>query len=279
MRLSLLFKLVITLTVFMVLPHGFAQQGQGVECPACQVSFATAEDLAETIADILGVDPAAVLVEPGEAPGTFRVTLPDGSDFSVAPVGPIFRHQNMVQRRLLQTGEGRLALRSRTRSELQLRSAVHREAAVIAEMLSLGWTDFYWLRHGMEVESPTGTRYCFQPDMQVFSRSPPAAIQIDQDADGNLVVIHTDGIRQRLHGCAHDFAQLRDRAREEVQQQLVMDPDGIFVLDIEGEPRRFRLAAALRWSGVIGQPGFVPEGNRIHLRYRDGWEQEIVELP
>lgn len=278
MRMPWYFKLVIALTTALILPHGVAQHGQGMDCPDCQASFATTEDLAEAIADIQDVDPSEIFVEPGDAPGTFRVTLSDGSDFSVAPVGPVFRHQNMVQRRLMQTGEGGLHLRSRTRAEMQLRSAMHREAAVLSEMSRLGWTNFYWLRRGMEVESPTGERYCFQPDMQVFSRTAPASITVSQDGDGNLVVTHPDGTRQRLHACAHDFSQLRDHVREEVQQELVMATDGIFVLDIDGESRRYRLASQLRWSDITGQPGFITEGDRIHLRYRDGWEQEIVEL-
>lgn len=272
--------LIIVLATMLHLPHSLAQPGPGpgMGCSGCQVSFATGMDLADTISDFVGTGPAAVIVEPGQAPGNFLVTLPDQSVFSVAPVGPLFRHQNATQRRMLQTPGGGLHLRSQTRRELQLRSALHQEASVIAEMLRLGWADFSWPGHGMEVQSPAGDRYCFQPDMQVFQQTAQEAIAISQDVDDSLVVTYPTGLRQRLHACAHDLTQLRDHVREEVQQELLMDIDGTFALDIEGQQRRFRLAPGLQWSGITGQPGFILEGDRIHLRYRDGWEQEIVEL-
>lgn len=278
MKVHRLINVAVGLTITLIFSHGFAQPRPGIQCPVCQVDFATEQDLADVIGDFADVAPSQVMVMQGEGPHRFRVTLPDGSIFSVAPDGPVFRHQNMVQRRLLQTEEGGLHLRSQTRTELYLRSAVHREADVVGEMLRLGWTNFYWNRNGMEVESEDGTRYCFQPDMQVFPQSAPAQITVTQDADGNLVVTHTDGIRQRLHACAHDFIQLRDRVREQLEQQVVMDTDGTFTLNIDGEQRRFRLAPELRWSNILGQPEFVSEGSRVFLRYRDGWEQEIIEL-
>lgn len=255
-----------------------AQQERGIQCSFCEVDYVTKQDLVDSIGDFISPGLSNVTVMEGQAPNTFRVMLPDGRNFSVAPIGPVFRHQNMVQRHLQQTEEGGLHLRSQTRTELQLRSAVHREADVIAEMLRLGWTNFYWFRHGMEVDSPDGNRYCFQPDMRIYPQTPQTNITAELDDDGNLVVIHQDGIRQRLHACAHDFLQLRDRIRAQVQQQLHIAPDGTFVIEVNGESRRYRLSAEMRWSGQLDQPGFYTEGARIYLRYRDGWEQEIVEI-
>ena len=278
MKTQRLISIAVGLTTTLVFSYSFAQPGPGMECSGCQVGFATEQDLADVISDFTDVLPSQVMVMQGEGPNRFKVTLPDGSIFSVKPEGPVFRHQNMVQRRLLQTEEGGLHLRSQTRTELHLHSAMHQEADVVGEMLRLGWTNFYWKQHGMEVESAGGTRYCYQPDMQVFSQSAPAQTTVTQDDDGNLVVIHTDGIRQRLHACAHDFIQLRDRVQEQLQQQVVMGTDGMFNLEVDGEQRSFRLAAQLRWSNVLGQPEFVNEGDRVFLRYRDGWEQEVIEL-
>lgn len=258
--------------------NSFAQQGTGIQCPDCQVGVATSQDLAEVIADITGVDDSDVTVIQGDAPGTFQVILPDDSRFSVAPVGLSFRHQNMVQRSFSQTYDGGLLLRSESRLELQLRSAVHREADVVAEMLRLGWDNFYWFRNGMEVEAPNGTQYCFQPDMQVYPQTAPAGISISLDPYGNLNIIHPDGIRQDLHACAHDLLQLRDQVRTQVQQQLAVDTDGTITVPINGNTARYRLNAQLRWSGVLDQPGFIREGDRLFLRYRDGWEQEIIEI-
>lgn len=260
-----------------------AQPGQstpGMQCAACQVTTVTAQDLVDVVSDVLGVNQSSVTAVAGDKPDRFRVTLHDGSQFSVAADGPVFRHQNMVQRRLLQTEEGGLHLRSQTRLELQLRSAVHRETAVISEMLRLGWNNFFWKHNGMEVESQNTVRYCFQADMQVRAQlqTPPSGISITQDADGNLIVIHGDGIRQRLHACAHDFAQLRDHVRELLQQQIVMEMDGTILVNIDAEQRRFRLAATLHYSDITGQTAFVTKGDRLYLRYRDGWEQEIIEI-
>lgn len=278
MNAKLVICMAIGLTWALTYSTSYAQPGVGMQCSDCQVAFVTEQDLADAISDLSNVSPAQIIVTPGEGPNRFRVTLPDGSIFSVEPEGPVFRHQNMQQRRLVQTEEGGLHLRSQTRTELLLRSAIHRETNVVGEMLRLGWTNFYWNRNGMEVESADGLRYCFQPDMQIYSESAPAQITITTDANGNLVVTHTDGIRQRLHACAHDFVQLRDRVREQFAQQVVMDTEGNFTLLLDGAQRKFRLATQLRWSNILGQTQFVSEGSRVFLRYRDGWEQEIIEL-
>ena len=275
-------SLIRQLFVFLMLTVGWgvssAQPGQGYQCSGCQVDYPNEQDLAEIISDLLDVSPGMILVVRGDDPGVFVIQLPDNSRFVVAPVGPTFRHQNSVQRRVLQTPEGGLRLRSQSRAELHIHSAVHNEADLVAEMLRLGWTNFYWFRHGWEVDSPAGERYCFRPDIQVFPETPPGSIQVSLDDDGNLVVIHGDGIRQRLHACAHDFFQLRDRIRAQIQQQLVLSPDGTFNLNVDNEQLRFRLNAELRWSDILDQPGFYTEGNRILLRYRDGWEQEVVPI-
>ena len=192
MKVRNLIKLTTILMTTTVFSSVLAQPGPGMQCPVCQVDFATAQDLANVISDFANVDPSQVLVMQGEGPNRFRVTLPDGRIFSVAPEGPVFRHQNAVQRRLLQTEQGGLHLRSQTRTELHLRSAIHRETAVVGEMLRQGWTNFYWNGNGIEVESANLTRYCFQPDMQVSSQSAPGQITVIQDADGNLIATHTD---------------------------------------------------------------------------------------
>ena len=65
-----------------------------------------------------------------------------------------------------------------------------------------------------------------------------------------------------------------------MQQQLQVHTDGTLSVQLEdGQLQRFRLKAALRWNGILDQPGFFTEQNRLHFRYRDGWEQEIVSLP
>lgn len=278
MKIQRLITIAMGLTTTLAFSTAYTQPGLRMQCSDCQLDFVTQQDLADAISDLTNVNPSQITVIQGEGPNRFRVILFDGSMFSIEPEGPVFRHQNMVQRRLLQTEEGGLQLRSQTRTELQLCSAIHQEADLVGEILRLGWTDFYWNRHGMEVESSEGVRYCFQPDMQVFSESAPAQITVTQDADGNLVVIHTDRIRQRLHACAHDFNQLRDRVRELLGQQVVMDTDGIFTLVDEGQQRSFRLGARLRWSNMLGRTEFISEADQIFRRYRDGSEQEVNEL-
>lgn len=272
------FNVVAGLAMILALPSAIAQPGPGMQCSACQVAHVTASDLVDAVSDIIGVNPATVTVVSGDRPDRFRVSLPDGTEYVVASDGLVFRHQNMVQRRLLQTEEGGLHLRSQTRTELHLRSALHQETAVVGEMLRLGWTNFFWNRNGMEVESQNGERYCFQPDMQVLMQNPQSGISITQGTDGNLTVIHPDGVQQRLHACAHDFVQLRDLVREQLQQQLMMETDGTFLINIDGVLRRFRLATELRLTNSQGQTELVPTGERLYLRYRDGWEQEVIEI-
>lgn len=280
MRRNKIFPLFIGFLALTGASYTFAQQQQirGIQCSDCQVGFASEQDLVDAISDIAGVDPSGVMIVNDDAPGVFQVMLQDGSHFIIEPVGLTFRHQNMVQRRLSYTEDGGLHLRSQTRMELQLRSAVHREDDVIGEMLRLGWNNFYWFRYGMEVESQDGMRYCFQPDMVASEQTGPSAISVTEDAYGNLVVIHPDGIRQRLHACAHDMVQLRDQVRAQVRQELVLNTNGTITIEVDGNTFRYRLNAQLRWSGILDEPGPFREGNRLFLRYRDGWEQEIIPL-
>jgi len=266
---------------FSLFTHFAAAQpgpGPGYQCPNCGVEYPDAQILVEIISDYLEIAPGLVTVEQGEDPNVYTVTLPDNVILSLSPVGPTFRYQNEVQRRLQQTEEGWLRIRSQTRVELQVRAAIHREAEMIGELLRLGWTNMYWFRHGLEVESPAGKRYCFAPDVFLSNVSAPGNIQVALDAGGYLIVTHADGIRQQLHACAHDFLQLRDQIRATVQQQLMINADGTFQLNVEGEMLRFRLNAELAWTDELDNPGFYSEGERILLRYRDGWAQEVIRL-
>jgi hypothetical protein len=219
-----------------------------------------------------------VSVVQGDDPNVYTITLPDGTTVSVAPVGPTFRYQRAVERRVQQTEDGGFRLRSQSRAELQLRSAIYQEAELVGELLHLGWTNFYWFRNGWEVDSPAGQRYCFSPDLVLSNVSPPGTIQVTMDDDGNLIVTHVDGIQQRLYACAHDFFQLRDQIRSTVQQELMLNSDGTFQLSLGEQIFRFRLSAELAWSDDPDHPGFYTEGDRILLRYRDGWEQEVLLL-
>ncbi|MGV3591262.1 MAG: hypothetical protein ACO1PZ_06195 [Gammaproteobacteria bacterium] len=234
------------------------------------------QTLAESIADILELSLSEVTVVAGETPGTYTVTLADGRVFIVAPLGPAFRHQSALQRQLAQSESGYLHLRTQTQLELQLRSAIFHEAALVGEMLRLGWTNFSWFDNGVEVDSPQGVHYCFAPDLRATMQGMGGTIAASLDADGNLVVAYPDGIRQRLHACAHDFAQLRDQIRLQVQQQLAMNPDGTFFVLRGGQFIRYRLQAELHDSGIIDAPGLYQVGSRLFMRYRDGWEQDIV---
>lgn len=260
--------------------YGVAQPGPGpgYQCPGCDVEYPGPQVLAEVISDFLDLSPGMVVVVQGDDPNVYIVTLPDGTSLSITPVGPTFRYRNAVQRRLQQTEEGGLRLRSQSRAELHVRSAIHREAELVGELLRLGWSNFHWLRHGLEMESPAGQLYCFRPDLILGSVSAPGGIQVAVDADGNLLVSHPDGIQQRLHACAHDFFQLRDQLRATVQQQLMLNTDGTFQVMAGEQTLRFRLNAELAWSDDLDHPGFYVEGDRILLRYRDGWEQEVVPV-
>ncbi|MCP5243269.1 MAG: hypothetical protein H6940_07545 [Burkholderiales bacterium] len=74
------------------------------------------------------------------------------------------------------------------------------------------------------------------------------------------------------------MTQLRDQIRSQLQQQLQVHTDGTVSVPIDGVQQRFRLEATLRWRGILDQPGFFSEQNRLFFRYRDGWEQEVVAL-
>lgn len=278
--MRLISRLIASSILFLFTPVLSAQPGpgQGYQCPGCDVEYPDAQVLAEVISDFLEISPGMVSVVQGEDPAVYTVTLPGGTTLSVTPVGPTFRYRNAVQRRLLQTEEGGFRLRSQTRAELHIRSAVHREAELIGELLRLGWTNFNWFQHGWELESPAGQRYCFRPDILLAGVSPPGAVQVAFDPDGNLQVTHPDGQQQRLHACAHDFFQLRDQVRATVQQQLMLNADGSFQLMVGEQTLRFRLNAELAWTDLLDHPGFYTEGDRILLRYRDGWAQEVVQL-
>ncbi len=252
--------------------------GMGYQCSGCTAEYPGALMLAEVLGDLLDVPPETVSVVPGQDVNVYTISLPDGTLLSVTPVGPAFRYQNAVQSRLQQTEQGGFRLRSRSRVELQIRSAIHREAELVAELLRLGWTNFYWFEHGLEMDSPAGARYCFKPDIILGNAPAPGDIELVVDVDGYLVVTHPDGIQQRLHACAHDFFQLRDQVRAAVQQQLMLNTDGTFQLLIGEENLRFRLNAQLAWTDELDQPGFYTDGDRILLRYRDGWAQEVVLL-
>ena len=58
----------------------------------------------------------------------------------------------------------------------------------------------------------------------------------------------------------------------------MLNSDGTFQLSLGEQIFRFRLSAELAWSDDPDHPGFYTEGDRILLRYRDGWEQEVLLL-
>lgn len=76
------------------------------------------------------------------------------------------------------------------------------------------------------------------------------------DVDGYLQVRYQDGVQQRLHACAHDMVQLRDHVRSMLHLQLQTHTDGTISVQISGLQHRYRLAATLRWRGIVDQPGF-----------------------
>lgn len=269
--------LIITLAALSI---RFAQADDSPQCGVnCQVNFTTIQDL-ENIANEFfnnGQTPA-IVVKDAET-GVFTITLPNGKILSVVPTGLTLRYQNTVQQHTRETEEGHLHLRSQSGLEVQLRSQFHHQVQAMGEMLRLGWGNIGWLGDRFEIDSPSGERMCLQPDMEVTSGSATGVTGITIDTDGNPIIKYQDGIQQRLHSCAHDMAQLRDQVRSTLQLQLQTHIDGTVSVQLDGQQYRYRLAAALRSNGILDQPGFFTEQNRLRFRYRDGWEQEIISIP
>lgn len=273
------FSILLTITLMFLLTP-FVQAAGPQTCGAnCQASFTTEQDVEDLVNELVNDgQPGATAVRNIET-GVITVTLPDGSLLSVTPVGLALRSQNMVQRQIMGTENGGLHLRSEQGLQFQLRSEFHHKAQAIGELLRLGWDNIEWFGNQIEIDSPSGERMCFAPDMELISEQASGAASISTDSDGNLLVKYQDGIQQRLFACAHDMVQLRDEVRSTLQQQLQVHTDGTLSVQVDGQLQRFRLEAALRLNGILDQPGFFSEQNRLYFRYRDGWEQEIVTLP
>lgn len=135
-----------------------------------------------------------------------------------------------------------------------------------------------WHRNRFEIDSPAGERMCLEPAMEITPGQASSDTTINTGENGQLLVRYRDGFQQRLQACAHDMAQLRDQVRAMLQEQLQIHTDGTVSVRIEGKLHRYRLEATLRWRGIVDQPGFFSEQNRLYFRYRDGWEQGIVQL-
>ena len=245
----------------------------------CMVNTPSVEDIANILNDLVDSSQTPVLVSKDQESGTITITLGDGSQFSVETVGLLLGHQNMHQRQVSQSEDGSLHLRSQEGLEVRIRAAMHQEAELVGEMYSSGWADFYWFEEGIEVNSPSGDRLCLSPDMEISSVQPEGETKVSIDSEGNVVVVYSDGIQQQLYACAHDPIQLRDHIRSLTDQQTMFDTNGQFSLEIDGELMHFRMNSALIQSGILDQPGIFSEADRIYIRYRDGWEQEIVGLP
>ncbi len=269
--------LISTLTVF---PGLITQAADPPHCGInCEVNFTTAKDVEDAVSAFYGSDSAPVEVVKDAETGVFTITLPDGRIFSVVPNGLTLRHKNAVEQQMMETEEGHLRLRAQSGLELQLRSEFHHQVQALGELLRLGWDNTVWFGDRIEIDSPAGERMCFAADMEVFAGTADGATNISTDADGNLQVRYQDGIQQRLHACAHDMVQLRDQVRSTLRLQLQTHTDGTISVQQDGLQHRYRLTATLRRSGILDQPGFFTEGNRLRFRYRDGWEQEIVSIP
>lgn len=245
----------------------------------CQVNQPTQQDIADILNDLLEDGHAPITLVEDEETGVITIALDDGAVFSIEAIGLMLRHQGMQERQLSQSEDGSLHMRSQAGLEVRIRAAIHQEAILVGEMYQVGWSDFFWFDGGFEVDSPAGERLCLAPDMEITSAPSSGEPNVTLDDDGNLIAIHGDGVRQRLHACAHDPIQLRDQIRSLTNQQLVFDTNGMFTLEIDGELTPFRLHSSLRQSGILDQPGFFSEQDRIYFRYRDGWEQEIVSMP
>lgn len=244
----------------------------------CQVKRPTDQDMEDLLSDLYTGELNRVTVMRNGDTEVFDITLPDESVFVVTPVGLTFQHQNMQQRQIAHIEDGSFRLRSQAGLTMRLRSALHQDVEAIGELLRLGWDNFFWFDNGIEMDSPEGIRMCFNPDMEVSVVPSMPTTDVSIDVDSHLFITYQDGIQQRLHACPHDFPQLRDHVRNTVQQQLMLNIDGTFDLEIDGLQLRFRLAATLRQSEVLDQPGFFVLQNRTYFRYRDGWEQEILQV-
>jgi len=276
---KIFFSVLLTITLTFLLTQ-FVQAAGPQTCGAdCQASFTTVQDVEDLVNELVNDgQPGATAVRNIET-GVITVTLPDGSILSVAPVGLALRSQNMGQRQIMETENRGLHLRSQQGLQIQLRSEYHDQTQAIGELLRLGWDNIEWFGNQIEIDSPSGERMCFAPDMGLIAEQTSGAPSVSTDLDGNLLIMYQDGIQQRLVACAHDMVQLRDEVRSTLQQQLQVHTDGTLSVQIDGQLQNFRLAAALRSNGILDQPGFFTEQNRLHFRYRDGWEQEIVSLP
>jgi|CXWL01.1.fsa_nt_gi hypothetical protein len=262
------------------LPAAVTQAADSPHCGInCEVNFTTAKDIEDAVSAFFGSDSAPVAVVKDAETGVFTITLPDGRIFSVVPNGLTLRHKNTVEQQIMETEEGHMRLRAQSGLEIQLRSEFHHQVQAMGELLRLGWDNIGWFGDRIEIDSPAGERMCFAPDMEIIAGSTDGATSISTDADGNLQVRYQDGIQQRLHACAHDMVQLRDQVRSTLHLQLQTHTDGTISIQQDGLQHRYRLTATLRWSGILDQPGFFTEENRLRFRYRDGWEQEIVSIP
>ena len=246
----------------------------------CQLNYTTTQDIADVVNDFLDHNQNQATVTRNDETGVFTVTLPDGSLLSVAALGLTIRNQNMAQQRqMTRTMDGDLHLHTQSGLKLQLRNAFHHEPEAIGAMLRAQWRNMEWFRNRFEIESPAGERMCLEPAMQISAGQPADETTISTDTDGRLLIRYRDGIQQHLQACAHDMTQLRDQIRSQLQQQLQINNDGTVSVMIDGLQHRFRLEAMLRNNGILDQPGFFTEQNRLYFRYRDGWEQEIVAMP
>jgi len=274
MRLFLTLLVVIELAVFSQIASGGDQWMCG---GGCQVKRPTDQDIEDLLSDLYTGQLNRVTVRREGDREVFNVTLPDDSEIVVKPAGLTFQHQNMQQRQIVHIEDGSFRLRSQAGLTIRLRSALHQDVEAIGELLRLGWDNFFWFDSGIEMDSPEGARMCFNPDMEVSIGPSRLDTEVSIDSDGHLIIAYQDGVQQRLHACPHDFPQLRDHVRNTVQQQLRLNIDGTFDLELDGLQLRFRLAAMLRHSDVLDQPGFFMLQNRTYFRYRDGWEQEVLQ--
>lgn len=276
-------RLILTILVLIdfAMVGQIAQAGDQWMCGGgCQVKRPTDQNIEDLLSDLYTGQLNRVTVNPIGDRNVFTVVLSDEEEavFVVTPVGLAFQHQTMQQAQIVNIEDGSFRLRSRAGLSMRLRSALYQDEEVFGELLRLGWDNFYWFENGIEMDSPEGTRMCFSPDMEVSKGPGAPATDIFIASDGRMMVAYQDGIRQYLHACPHDLPQLRDQVRNTVQQQLRLNIDGTFELEVDGLQTRFRLAATLHQSNILDQPGFITLQNRTYIRYRDGWEQEIIQV-